>query len=177
MVTARFTPAPSSLPTPPGAPRSAKADAPRPPLPPALRPARSNKRPPSPSIPTRCAQQTYSFRVSGPNRSLQKKVVFTGNLLTTTNLLLSLPATTNLTTRGFLGGGDRRDTYSYGASNLTTRRHPGQISKRHRSTRLPPPAQLPHLRQGSGRHRQRHRDHRPPRQPIILPPNRYEVME
>jgi hypothetical protein len=65
------------------------------------------------------AHQTYSFRVSGTNRSLQKKVVFTGNLLTTTNLLLSLPATTNLTTRGFFAGGNRQDMLSYGASNLS----------------------------------------------------------
>jgi hypothetical protein len=64
------------------------------------------------------AHQTYSFRVAGTNRSLQKKVVFTGNLLTATNLSLSLPATTNLTARGLYAGGNRRDTFSYGATNL-----------------------------------------------------------
>ena len=62
--------------------------------------------------------QTYSFRVAGTNRSLQKKVVFTGNLLTTTNLSLSLPATTNLTARGLYAGGNRADMLSYPPTNL-----------------------------------------------------------
>ncbi|MGO8926356.1 MAG: hypothetical protein ACLQU3_05630 [Limisphaerales bacterium] len=37
--------------------------------------------------------QTYSFRVAGTNRSLHQKVVFTGNLLATTNLALFQAAT------------------------------------------------------------------------------------
>jgi len=40
--------------------------------------------------------QSYSFRVAGTNRSLNQKVVFTGNLLTTTNLVSLVPAATNL---------------------------------------------------------------------------------
>jgi hypothetical protein len=36
--------------------------------------------------------QAYFFRVSGTNRTLNTRVVFTGNLLTATNLALSLPA-------------------------------------------------------------------------------------
>lgn len=47
---------------------------------------------------------TYSFRVIGTNRSLQKKVVFTGNLLAATNLTLSLPVATNLSIGGGVGG-------------------------------------------------------------------------
>jgi hypothetical protein len=43
----------------------------------------------------RLAPQTYSFRVAGTNRSLNKKVVFTGNLLAATNLNLSVPVATN----------------------------------------------------------------------------------
>ncbi len=42
------------------------------------------------------APQTYSFRVTGTNRSLNKKVVFIGNLLTATNMYLTRPAQTNL---------------------------------------------------------------------------------
>ena len=38
------------------------------------------------------AQPAYFFRVAGTNRSLNNKVVFTGNLMTATNLALSLPA-------------------------------------------------------------------------------------
>ena len=40
--------------------------------------------------------QSYSFRVAGTNRSLNQKVVFTGNLLTATNLVSLVPAATNL---------------------------------------------------------------------------------
>ena len=40
--------------------------------------------------------QGYSFRVAGTNRSLNQKVVFTGNLLTATNLVSLVPAATNL---------------------------------------------------------------------------------
>ncbi len=50
------------------------------------------------------AAQTYSFRVAGTNRSLNKKVVFTGNLLAATNLTLSLPAQTDTGVAGSLGG-------------------------------------------------------------------------
>jgi hypothetical protein len=50
------------------------------------------------------APKTYSFRVTGTNRSLQKKVVFTGNLLAATNLTLSLPVATNLGIGGGVGG-------------------------------------------------------------------------
>jgi hypothetical protein len=67
------------------------------------------------------AQQTYAFRVTGTNRSLQKRVVFTGNLLTSTNLTLSLPGVTNSSIGASLGKGDRRDTLSYGATNLGIR--------------------------------------------------------
>lgn len=48
--------------------------------------------------------QTYFFRVTGTNRSLSKKVVFTGNLLAATNLTLPLPPGTNLSIGGGLGG-------------------------------------------------------------------------
>jgi hypothetical protein len=48
--------------------------------------------------------QTYSFRVAGTNRSLSKKVVFTGNLLAATNLTLPLPFGTNFSIGGGLGG-------------------------------------------------------------------------
>ena len=68
------------------------------------------------------APQTYAFRVAGTNRSLQKKVVFTGNLLTTTNLILSLDSATNFNVGASLGKADSRNTLSYGASNLSTGR-------------------------------------------------------
>ena len=51
------------------------------------------------------APQTYFFRVAGTNRSLHKKVVFTGNLMAATNWP-SLPPLTNYLTFGSdLGGG------------------------------------------------------------------------
>jgi len=50
------------------------------------------------------APQTYFFRVTGTNRSLQKKVVFTGNLLSATNLALFQPATNALAVGGSLAG-------------------------------------------------------------------------
>jgi hypothetical protein len=50
------------------------------------------------------ASQNYAFRVAGTNRSLNQKVVFTGNLLTATNLASSLPAVTNQSVGGGLGG-------------------------------------------------------------------------
>ena len=43
----------------------------------------------------------YAFRVAGTNRSLNKKIVFTGNLLPSTNLAPSPPAATNF---GFAAG-------------------------------------------------------------------------
>lgn len=46
--------------------------------------------------------QGYSFRVAGTNRSLNQKVVFTGNLLTATNLVSLVPAATNLSPGGVL---------------------------------------------------------------------------
>ena len=52
----------------------------------------------------RLPPQIYSFRVAGTSRSLHKKVVFTGNLLTATNLTWSLPVATNLSIGGGLGG-------------------------------------------------------------------------
>ncbi len=52
----------------------------------------------------RPASQTYSFRVAGTNRSLNQSIVFTGNLLTATNLASSLSAATNLSIGGGLGG-------------------------------------------------------------------------
>jgi hypothetical protein len=51
------------------------------------------------------APHTYFFRVAGTNRSVNQKVVFTGSLLTATNLTLSLPVATNLSIGGGLGGG------------------------------------------------------------------------
>ena len=50
------------------------------------------------------AAQTYSFHVTGTNRSLNKKVVFTGNLLAATNLALSLQVRTDAGVAGRLGG-------------------------------------------------------------------------
>jgi hypothetical protein len=63
-------------------------------------------------------QKTYAFRVAGTNRSLQKNVVFTGNLLTTTNLILSLRSVSNFSIGGALGKADRQDAFSYRATNL-----------------------------------------------------------
>ncbi len=63
------------------------------------------------------ASQTYSFRVAGTNRSLQKRVVFTGNLLTTTNLGLSLPGSTNSNDGAALMQGDADTRLSYGPTN------------------------------------------------------------
>jgi hypothetical protein len=53
------------------------------------------------------APQTYFFRVTGTNRSLQKKVVFTGNLLAATNLALFQPATNDFRLGGGQGGARR----------------------------------------------------------------------
>jgi hypothetical protein len=50
------------------------------------------------------APQTYFFRVTGTNRSLQKKVVFTGNLLSATNLALFQVVTNDLKISGSLVG-------------------------------------------------------------------------
>jgi hypothetical protein len=50
------------------------------------------------------AQQAYFFRVAGTNRSLNKQVVFTGNLMTATNLVLFQPATNYLKLGGGVGG-------------------------------------------------------------------------
>ena len=47
-------------------------------------------------------------------------MVFTGNLLTATGLILSLPGATNLTVGGVLVSGDRREGLSYGANKLNT---------------------------------------------------------
>ena len=52
----------------------------------------------------RLAPPAYSFRVAGTNRSLNKQVVFTGNLLPATNAALLLPVTTNLSAASNLGG-------------------------------------------------------------------------
>ncbi len=48
--------------------------------------------------------QSYSFRVAGTNRSLKKNVVFTGNLLATTNLASNWPVQTGTGAAGSLGG-------------------------------------------------------------------------
>jgi hypothetical protein len=99
--------------------RSAKADAPAASFG-ARAPSRALEQEVASSLDSdRPAQQTYSFRVAGTNRSLQKQVVFTGNLLTATNLILSLPGVTNFSIGGGLATGDRRDALSYGASNLS----------------------------------------------------------
>ena len=50
------------------------------------------------------AQPAYFFRVAGTNRSLNKKVVFTGNLTAATNLVLFQPGTNYLKFGGGLGG-------------------------------------------------------------------------
>jgi hypothetical protein len=50
------------------------------------------------------AQQAYFFRVTGTNRSLNKKVVFTGNLTAATNLVLFQTATNYLKIGGAVGG-------------------------------------------------------------------------
>jgi hypothetical protein len=50
------------------------------------------------------APQSYSFRVAGTNRSLNKKVVFTGNLVAATNFTLSLPVRKDAGVAGRLGG-------------------------------------------------------------------------
>ena len=51
-------------------------------------------------------QRSYFFRVTGTNRSLNKKVVFTGNLTAATNLVL-FQAATNYLTLGSGAGGSR----------------------------------------------------------------------
>jgi hypothetical protein len=53
------------------------------------------------------APRAYYFSVAGTNRSLNKKVVFTGNLLAATNVTLSLPVATNLSIGGGLGRSQR----------------------------------------------------------------------
>src|ERR1035437_8001985 len=50
------------------------------------------------------AQPSYFFRVAGTNRSLNKKVVFTGNLTMATNLVLLQAATNYLKLGGGVGG-------------------------------------------------------------------------
>ena len=85
MAMARFTAATCSLPTPPGARvRQGRSACGRPGRPSAGRGARTETA--SSLDSDRLAPQTYSFRVAGTNRSLNQKVVFTGNLLTATNL-------------------------------------------------------------------------------------------
>ena len=49
------------------------------------------------------ALQAYSFRVTGTNRSLHQRVVFTGNLLAATNLTVGLPITNRWNVGGNLG--------------------------------------------------------------------------
>jgi hypothetical protein len=49
------------------------------------------------------AFQSHSFRVAGTNRTLQKKVVFTGNLIAATNLTRLPPTATNLAGRSRVG--------------------------------------------------------------------------
>ena len=48
--------------------------------------------------------QNFAFRVAGTNRSLNRRVVFTGNLVTDTNPGPALQASTNLSLEGGLGG-------------------------------------------------------------------------
>jgi hypothetical protein len=84
------------------------------------------------------AQQSYAFRVTGTNRSLQKQVVFTGNLLTTTNLTLSLPAATDLAVGAVVAERTKRDTLSYGQTNLGLQ---GTLGRSQLTT--PQPAFLP----------------------------------
>ena len=50
------------------------------------------------------ATQTYQFRVTGTNRSLNRNVVFTGNLLPATRVASPPSATTNLSAGTGLGG-------------------------------------------------------------------------
>ena len=50
------------------------------------------------------ASQTYFFRVIGTNRSLQKKVEFSGNLTSASNLNLALPVKSNGGNTGIGGG-------------------------------------------------------------------------
>jgi len=72
----------------------------------------------------RVLPQTYSFRVAGTNRSLQKKVIFTGNLLTATNLILSLSGATNRDLENALEPRESQDVLSYRATNLAIGRGP-----------------------------------------------------
>jgi hypothetical protein len=48
--------------------------------------------------------QNYAFRVAGTNLSLNQRIVFTGNLLTDTNLAVALQVSTNLSLEGGQGG-------------------------------------------------------------------------
>jgi hypothetical protein len=52
----------------------------------------------------RPASQNYAFRVAGTNRSLNQRVVFTGNLVPDTNLAVALQVSTNLSLEGGPGG-------------------------------------------------------------------------
>ena len=47
--------------------------------------------------------QNYAFRVAGTNRTLRKKVVFTGNLIATSNLIVLPPSATNRLFGSLLG--------------------------------------------------------------------------
>jgi hypothetical protein len=68
-------------------------------------PALALKQEPTPRLDSdQLAPQTYFFRVAGTNRSLQKRVVFTGNLLTATNITLSFQRATNLSVGAAVGG-------------------------------------------------------------------------
>ena len=80
--------------------RSARAEAPAAALA-ARAPARAPAQTTDSSLDSdRLAAQSYSFRVAGTNRSLNQKVVFTGDLLTATNLASSLSVATNLSPGG-----------------------------------------------------------------------------
>ena len=53
---------------------------------------------------SRPAGQSYYFRVAGTNRTLHKKVVFTGNLVAAANVTLFTPITNALSYRSAVGG-------------------------------------------------------------------------
>jgi hypothetical protein len=76
----------------------------------------------APSLDARpLASQTYYFRVAGTNRSANQKVVFSGSLLTATNLTLSLPVATNLGIGSGLGGIQAGSAQSVGLLFLNSR--------------------------------------------------------
>jgi hypothetical protein len=72
------------------------------------------------------ASQNYAFRVAGTNLSLKQRIVFTGNLLTDTNLAVALQVSTNLSLEGGQGGA-RNAPAQQGLLQLNNSRISGKV--------------------------------------------------